>query len=143
MSIFDQLKAQVYEFELVSPDGQTLVVQMRALSRAEVAQIDYNLPSIPQPPVTEIKKDEEGNFKPVYNFQDGGYMQAIADRGALRIKRLILKSWTDSIPGDTEEEKLSALDELSSWAMNGLTQAVSKLLVISAEEVRLRRFQPA
>ncbi|MFA6044755.1 MAG: hypothetical protein WC718_07210 [Phycisphaerales bacterium] len=131
-----------YEFEIEDPAGEVLVAEMRAITQAELLRIRRSLGNPPTPPVKEIKKDEDG-YHEIYNYADPGHQQAMADRNALLETRVLLASWTTDIPGDTEDERIAALDTLPAWARVGLVRAVGMLIGIAEDAVRLRPFQRA
>ena len=136
------LMVQTYEFEIESPVGEVMVVEMRALSQAELIGIGYDLPPFPQAThVKEYKKDDDGSIKPIMDYEDPVYQKAVHDRRRLEMKLGIVRSWVTDLPGETESEKLGALDKLAGWAFSGLWQIFTMLSTTSAEAIKHRPFR--
>lgn len=136
------LMVQTYEFEIESPAGEVLVVEMRALSQAELIGIGRDLP--PYPKATHVKeyhKDEDGKITPIYDYEDPEYRKAVDDRRRAEMKLGILRSWVDDLHGETEAEKLEEMDKLAGWAMSGLWQIFNLLSTTSAEAIKHRPFR--
>jgi len=136
------LMVQTYEFEIESPVGEVLFVEMRALSQAELLDIGRALPPFPQATqVKEYKKDENDQIKPVFDYEDPAYRKAIEERRRMEMKLAVLRSWVADLPGETEDEKLAELDNLAGWALSGLWQIVSMLITTSSEAIKHRPFR--
>lgn len=136
-------QAQTYLFEIVAPTGEDLLVEMRALTPADILQINRALPPVPKPPEKDFRKDDDGRLQLIYDTADPGYLQALEDRRVQLMNRAILRAWVVDLPGETEDERLAALDTLAAWARAGLWQAVNRLMVLGDEGVRLHPFRPA
>ena len=140
VATFADFATQYYEFEIQEPGGDVLVAELRAISQAELLRIRRSLGEPPTPPVKDIRKDEDG-FHEIYNYADPGHQQAMEARRLLLETRVLLASWNTEIPGDSEEEKIAALDTLPAWARAGLMSAVGMLIGATDGAVKVRRFR--
>ena len=139
---FADLIAQSYEFEIISPGGETLLFELRALTYDERARIDFERNPRPRAPVKEIKKVDD-QFYEIYDYQEPGYRQKMADWLNRQIRLHILTALTGlDIPGETDDERLESLNQFGGWALDGLWKAVSLLTVTGDDAVRRRTFQP-
>lgn len=144
---FDNLRAQVYEFEVEAPDGQVFEFSMRALTPAELLAIDLDHPQ-PQPRVVDFAgKDKDNKPVPVYeNDSDthrGEWQRKMATYIQEHRYRQIIKALEMDIPGETEAEQVKALHELGAWAISALSKAVTMVIAVGDERLRARFFHGA
>ena len=129
-----------YEFDIVSPLGDTLQVELKALTPDEVLNLNFTNPR-PKARVTDFKK-EEGIIYPIYDHQDSAYLKSLEEWATTNRRRLIAAALVSpELPGATLDEKVQALNDIEGWALVGLTQAVNMLLNVGADAVRLRTFR--
>ena len=138
---FDLLKPKTYEFELEAPAGEDpFLVELRDLTLSDVLSIDAANPQ-PSPPVSDIRKDENGTFHNVHNFEDATYKAAREEWMRNRMTLLIVRAWITDIPGDTDAEKCDAINtQLATWARSGLWRAVEIITQGKEDAVRMRPF---
>jgi len=134
------LQRKTYTFELISPDGDVLEVDIKAPTSDEVLELQYSNPR-PEPLVTDFRK-EDGRVYPVYGYEDAGYQRKLAEWLARSKQLLIIQCLPDDfLPGETEEEKLEALKNVEAWARVGLYQAIEMLVGVAEDRVKLRSFR--
>jgi len=121
---FADLQRKTYTFELISPDGDVLEVDIKA------------------PTSDEVLRKEDGRVYPVYGYEDAGYQRQLAEWLARSKQLLIIQCLPDDfLPGETEEEKLEALKSVEAWARVGLYQAIEMLVGVAEDRVKLRSFR--
>lgn len=137
---FKDLNARTFVFEFESPDGETMEVEMRALTPDEMLDVDMAV-TAPEAPVTDFKTGDNGEITPVRDYQDKHYRRALTRAGQERMYRQILKAWQNAdIPGDTDEERLAEIAALPMWALDGLWQAVKRVTEAGVGTLRARTF---
>ena len=138
---FADLSVQTYEFEIDGPDGESVIVELRALPSNERAEIELRRNIKPIPPISEYRKDK-GEVLPVYNYQDATYLEALANWYRRQMQLLIVRSLVMDIPGETEDGKIAALEStLAGWAMDGIWKAIELLSTVGRDAVRGITFQ--
>lgn len=138
---FADFKAQTYEFEIDSPDGDVLIVELRAMTPDERAEIDFRRNPKPQPPVMDFRVID-GSPYPVYNYEDAGYTAQFGAWVNRRMRLLIIHALVMDLPGETDDERLDALNSMAAWALDGLWRAVQMLTAVGDDAVRRHSFQP-
>ena len=134
----DLLKPKTYEFELVPPVGDPMIVEMRDLTLADVLMIETeNQP--PSPPVSGIEKDASGNLHNIHNYEDANYKVARENWARQRMTAFIAKAWVMELPDDPTE-CFAVIDSLATWARSGLWQATQMIMQGKEDAVRMRPF---
>lgn len=122
------------EVEVQRPDGVVLAVPLRTLTEAKMREIRASV-VWPTPPVVDMKK-VGGEVVNVYDRNDPAYLAADREADALLSYKALLAALDLDIPGDTEAERLAALQNgLGAYAFAVLLTAVNRINVISPEEI--------
>ena len=140
---FESLKPKVYEYDVETPDGETMSVEMRAPTQAEMWRISQTMPPRPTPPQSfenPFRKDETGVLQPVYNYADKGYQNQLQDWLRIQMQRQILVCWTEPVPGDTVDEQLAALDALPKWVLTVLWKCTQLVTQVEESAIKVRPF---
>lgn len=124
LATFADLKAASYKFELESPTGDLVLVEVTAPTKAQLIKMRRELPPQPEAPVTEFRKDADGNPQPVRDTRDAAYLDALDEWMTNYQLRFIARLWKTDIPGDTEDEQIEALADLPGWVLGGVWRAV-------------------
>ena len=146
---FADFKPQLYEFEVEAPDGGTLEFSMRALTPAELLEIDLNHPR-PQPRVVDFEPPGKkgGEPTPIYENEDKA-KQEQRDEWRRKINawlqehrnRQILAALDMDVPGETPEEQIEALSTLGTWAIAAFSRALDLIVSTSTEALKARSFR--
>lgn len=135
---------KIYEFELLSPDGESLIVEMRDVTPDALLDTtrDMKPPDVPLKQPVEFVKDVNGHVTSPLDPENPAYLKAFMQFRQRQMAAQIQAVWLADIPGTTDVERTDHILNLPSWAFNGLWQAC--LLVTSTSEDRIRRrtFRP-
>lgn len=145
----DDLSAAVVDVTIQRPDGQAVIVPMRALTEGEVWEIRRAV-KWPKPPVKDIRK-ESGRLVTDYNYEDETYQEAVNSANREQAHRMLLTSLSIEIAGDTIEERVAALRaKVGQFVLSQLIEASQKLNIVNVEDLasiadsfRLARFAHA
>lgn len=133
---------QFYTFEVIAPDGDTsFEFVFRGITQADIWEMDRQYPP-PKPP--EVFQRVDGKEKPILvpNYADAGYIQTREVYAKTRMNVLVLKGWTEAVPGKNEHEQLAYLETLPAWVISGLWKIINILTMTEEDAVRPRSFQP-
>ena len=121
---------------LTRPDGKVIVVPVRSLSEQEVWEMRQAM-KWPEPPFDLGKFD--GPDRPPrkqFKFDDAGYRSQTDAANRQFSRRLMARSLLIAIPGESEDDKASALEsKLGAWAATQLQTHLNRLLGIGEAEV--------
>lgn len=136
---FEDFQTNTYTFELVSPDDERLLVELRALTPAELLEVGKANPR-PEPPVKDFQKIE-GTVYPVYRTEDPAHQQSLEEwvmrRARLQVVRALVRP---EIPGNTDTARIENLLGVPNWVQTGLWLAVQKLNASQEKNLILRPF---
>ncbi len=115
--------------EIARPDKTIIRVPMRSLPESEVFALRQKI-NWPKPPEKEFTKKG-----PIYNYEDAGYLAALAESNRKQQYLVFLRSLKLEIPGATDDEKLAALENrLGNYAYLQLVRASNRLNVVTEED---------
>lgn len=127
---FNDLVKKTLTLVLVQPvTGETFEVEMRELPQPQVQSFLY-AEERPKPPVKEFEKNKlTGKIEPVFDFENLDYQKKLSAWNDRFLYRWVLASWViEDIPGDTEEQRMKALDEmLPSWVINRFREKLEEI----------------
>lgn len=140
------LKSREMEFEVITPDEDTLVFRMRSPSQSEMWDIERNIPEPQRDQFVNrdmpFNKDAEGNIIPVYD--EKAFVVAQTERFQDIMYQKILVAWVDAeevLGGDSVEEQIAELEQLGSWAISALWKITQSLVTTSVEAISARKFR--
>jgi hypothetical protein len=134
---FEALVAHTYQFEVIDPNGDSMLVVMRAPLVSEVWSQDREMPAKPEAPIKDIKRDEvTGEIVPIRATDDPDYQRAVTDWNLNWMYQRILLCWTESVPGETEAEQSTALAQLPNWSLSALWQCTQLVMATGRDAVR-------
>ena len=139
----DDIGAVLVVVTVNRPDGRQVDVTMRALPESEVWALRRSV-KWPKPPIKDYKKTG-GDVNPVLDYQDEGYREGVNDANRLLGQKMLLASLQLAIPGETETEKIAALEDgIGQYAFTILVAASQELNIVGAEELAnvARSFRP-
>lgn len=126
----DDLGAVFVAVTLHRPDGQPVVVRLRALTEDDIWTLRRKI-EWPKPPVADMTKTG-----PVYNYQDKDYRDAIAAAERRMANLMILTSLQFAVPGDDENARLETLQaKLGGYAHTQLIETVNRINTVSKEQI--------
>jgi hypothetical protein len=134
---------QLYVFEVIAPDGVTsFEFEFRGITTADIWQVERDFPA---PKAPEVFQKIDGKDKPVLvpNYADPGYIQARETHAKNRMNALVLKGWTEAVPGKDYAEQCAYLEALPNWVISGLWKCINYLTVTEDDAVRPRNFHGA
>ena len=149
MATFNDFKPQVYEYEVVTPDGSTLDFAMKALTPAELLDIDLRHKR-PDPEIVEFRPPEKKGDKPSPIYEsDPDAPDDAKERWSRKMNMWLqehrniqtIQALQMDIPGETEAEKLEALTELGAWAISAFSQALSLVTTTPRGALNARSFR--
>lgn len=133
-------------FEVELPDGESVALEFRLPSAAQVWQIEREMGAYPQPdgsqPPIDIKPHPErpGKYAHIYAENDPVLTEKRnAWNDELQLRR-ILACWTEEIPGATTEEKIDALRKLPFYLVEALKICVRQVVRVSGDSIKERPF---
>lgn len=130
----DDLADVLVDVAISRPDGRTVLVPMRALPESECFALRLAI-TWPQPPVSNVVKTE-GQVRPVYNYNDDGYLAATREANRKLSFLVLLHSLRVPIPGADEAERLATLQaRLGNFAYMQLVTASNKLNLVTEEDL--------
>lgn len=139
-TLFEAFVVGAVEYELRTPAGDVIVVQVRALTADEMLEIRHLTPK-PEPPVEGYHKFDGERALPIYAFESPGYNQQLEAWVSKRTRLMIVRSLVSpEIPGNTDDEKIAALSRVSNVVLAGLNRAVSEMNLGVADDVKRRPF---
>lgn len=125
----DDLAEVVVKVEIARPDKSIILVPMRSLPESEIFALRQSI-KWPTPPPGEFKKSG-----PVLNYQDEGYQTAMGEANRKLQYLVFLHGLQLSIPGETDEEKLTTLESrLGNYAYMQLIRASNRLNIVTEED---------
>ena len=126
------------------PDGRRVDVTMKPLAEKEIWAVRRSV-KWPKPPIKDYKKTG-GDVTPILDYQDETYRESVNDANRLLGQKMLLACLQLKIPGETEEERIAALEDgIGQYAFSVLVAASQELNIVSAEELAnvARSFRPA
>lgn len=144
MTNWGDFASQEYEFDVVEPGGKTLLVKMRALTPAELLEIDIAHPR-PEPKVVDFA----GKDKPIRESDEAAsathraeWTRKVTDWLRKHRNMQIVRALVEPvIPGETEDEKIANLDTLPAWAVSALSKALQMTISTGDDALTLRNFR--
>jgi len=129
------------EIELRRPDGACLLVPVRSLTPAELAaeRRAIKWPTPPQILLATATTTKGGRPQMVPNYDDEGYKTAREDATQQYAYRVVVRCLVKggvSVPGETAEEQVAALEErIGAWALRGLSEGLGPLHGATPEDI--------
>jgi hypothetical protein len=140
---FADFAHQNYEFEIISPDGESMIVEMRDITADELLDTTRDLKS-PEAPMKQnepFAKDRDGNLVMQLDYENPAYLKALMQFRQHQMAAQIEAVWLTDIPGETREEKIENIIGLPSWAFGGLWRACELVTATSEERIKRRSFR--
>ncbi len=143
-SSFEAFAPRHYEFEIISPDGDTLVVEMRDVTSEELIDATRELrpPSVPLKYPPEFVQGADGKPTARLDPDDPAYLKALMSFRQRQMAAQILTVWITDVPGQTDDEKIDSVIALPSWAMSGLWKCCMMVTAVSEDRIKQRTFRP-
>ena len=129
---------------LTRPDGKIIRVAVKPLSEEELWQLRRTI-TWPKPPIKDFQK-VNGRVTEVLDYDNPDYVRGLQEADRLLAHRVLLAAVQIAIPGETEDEKISALkNRMGGWAWRALLQVSNRLNAVTEEEMGniLRSFRHA
>lgn len=109
------------------------LVPMKQLSYAAFQKLGWEVPN-PVPPMSGVDK----NARPVFDYNNPTYQQAVRDAETQRSYKRLLASLRLDVPGADEAEKIAFLQNLDANRMRMLLSAVGQLITEGAATVEAK-----
>lgn len=135
VATFEDLRPKVYQFEVIAPDGESFLIEMRTPTPSELLTWEREFGNPPEAPVTDIKRHPDGTFEEIRD------MQPVIDWQQDRILKQVLKLWTAEVPGETDADQIDHMNELGAWAVNALVKCFGLLIRTPDEALKTRPFR--
>lgn len=132
-----------YEFEVITPDGETLVIQVRDVTADQLfeATRDMKLPEPPAKKGAPLVKDQDGKITVPLDYDSPLYLHALMDFRQRQMAAHIVTVWeTDDLTG-TLEEKIEQVIALPNWAFNALSKVCNLITTTSEDRIKRRSFR--
>ncbi|RPI92474.1 MAG: hypothetical protein EHM39_13595 [Chloroflexi bacterium] len=141
LALFSDFVRRVYQFEIESPDGEILAIEMRDVTADELYDATRDVKS-PQPPFKDtFAKTADGTVIRELNYDDPAYLRALEIHRQKIMAAQIMKAWTATVPGETREEQIQQVMDLPAWVFIGLWKMVEWLITASEERIKNRPFR--
>ncbi len=134
----ESLGAKTVAATIYSPEGEEIVVQIRALKSHELRTLTAGMGPEPEAPVGDYERNTAGEVEAVPDLKDPQYLLAMADYGSRRGYLLLINSLENvEIPGDTEDEQVASLQGmLALWAEQQILDVVNRINGFGQRELR-------
>jgi hypothetical protein len=143
-SSFDAFASREHEYELISPEGESLIVVMRDVTADELldATRDMRPPEVPLKHPPEFAKDANGKPVALTDPDNPAYLKVLMQFRQRQMAAQILKVWVAEVPGETDEEKIGSILAMPSWAHSGLWKICMIVTATSEDRIKQRTFRP-
>ena len=129
----DDLGAVPVTITIPRPDGKSVDVRLRALSEQEIWDIRKSI-VWPKAPIINVSKDG----RETYDFNNESYLAAFDEASRLQAHKMLLKTLSFPIPGETEAEQIEALQKrMGQYAFTILIRAVNEINIVKEETLAL------
>jgi hypothetical protein len=139
---FEDFKHQTHEFEVITPDEQHLIIEVKSLTPDEVLEALRWAGPAPEAPFTdEFGETDRGEIYRKRDYNDPAYLRALEQYRQRQMNAQILACWVADVPGETVDEKLDAIASLPSWIVSALWKVTNRVLATAEQDIKHRPFR--
>lgn len=130
----DDLGTTPVRVTLRRPDGREIAVLVKPLSEEELWQLRRTI-TWPKPPIKDFQK-VNGRVTEVLDYDSPDYVRGVQEADRLLAHRVLLAALQIAIPGETEDEQITALKQgMGGWAWRALLTVSNRLNAVTEQEM--------
>jgi hypothetical protein len=139
---FEDFQHQTHEFEVITPDNQHLIIEVKSLTPDEVIEAGRWAGTPPEAPFSDkFGETDKGEIYRERDYNDDGFIRALERYRQRQMHAQILGCWAIEVPGETIDERLDYIASLPSWVVSALWKVTNRVLATAEGDIKHRPFR--